>query len=108
MERAESFSYCVVGSENEVHPLRQFRLVAICLITAAVALPHGLAKGNAAQAQVHKRVPKAPPTKVPPRPKAEERAPFTAEDQAAAVIPGIADARAWGDSESDFARLLPP
>ena len=37
----------------------------------------------------------------------QERAPFTAEDENAAVVPGIPDARAWGDSETDFARLLP-
>ena len=38
---------------------------------------------------------------------APTRPSFTAEDQAAAVVPGIPDARAWGDSEDDFARLLP-
>lgn len=32
---------------------------------------------------------------------------FTAQDQAAAVIPGIADARIWGDSAKDFVRVLP-
>jgi predicted patatin/cPLA2 family phospholipase len=36
-----------------------------------------------------------------------ERAPFTAEDEAAAVVLGLPDARVWGDSEDDFARLLP-
>jgi predicted acylesterase/phospholipase RssA len=35
------------------------------------------------------------------------RTPFTAEEQAAAVIPGIPDARAWGDSDAEFRRLLP-
>jgi len=37
----------------------------------------------------------------------EERPAFTAQDDDAAVIPGIADARIWGDSESAFARVLP-
>lgn len=37
----------------------------------------------------------------------QERASFTAEDEAAANVAGIAEARAWGDSESSFARLLP-
>jgi Patatin-like phospholipase len=37
----------------------------------------------------------------------EERATFTAQDEDAAVIPGIPDARVWGDSESEFARVLP-
>lgn len=32
---------------------------------------------------------------------------FTAEDQAAAVIPGIPDARFWADSEKDFLAALP-
>jgi hypothetical protein len=38
----------------------------------------------------------------------EERTTFTAQDEDAAVIPGIPDARVWGDSDSEFARLLPP
>jgi hypothetical protein len=49
---------------------------------------------------------KGPASKAGPKDQ-QERAPFTAEDEALAVIPGIADARAWGDSEADFARLLP-
>jgi hypothetical protein len=40
-------------------------------------------------------------------PRQQERIPFTAAQAAAAVVPGIPDARAWGDSEADFARLLP-
>jgi predicted acylesterase/phospholipase RssA len=32
---------------------------------------------------------------------------FSLEDEAEAVVLGIADARAWGDSEDEFARLLP-
>jgi predicted acylesterase/phospholipase RssA len=46
----------------------------------------------------------AAPTDVnakPPRP------PFSLEDEADAVVLGIPDARAWGDSEDEFARLLP-
>jgi predicted acylesterase/phospholipase RssA len=35
------------------------------------------------------------------------RTPFTPEDQAAAAIPGIPDARVWGDSDDDFKTLLP-
>jgi hypothetical protein len=38
---------------------------------------------------------------------AQERTPFTAEEADAAVIPGIPDARVWGDSAAGFARLLP-
>jgi hypothetical protein len=32
---------------------------------------------------------------------------FTADDQAAAVIPGVPDARFWADSEKDFLKALP-
>jgi len=37
----------------------------------------------------------------------DARTPFTAEQQEAAVALGLLDARAWGDSETDFRRLLP-
>jgi hypothetical protein len=36
-----------------------------------------------------------------------ERATFSVEDEDTAVLPGIADARVWGDSEAEFAHLLP-
>jgi hypothetical protein len=36
-----------------------------------------------------------------------EREPFSAEEGEVAVVPGIADARVWGDSGAQFARLLP-
>jgi len=49
---------------------------------------------------------KGPATKDGPKDSAE-RAPFTADDEDVAVIPGIPDARVWGDSETDFARVLP-
>ena len=35
------------------------------------------------------------------------RTPFTSAEQALAAIPGIPDARVWGDSEQEFKRLLP-
>jgi Patatin-like phospholipase len=35
------------------------------------------------------------------------RIPFTAEEQAVASIPGIPEARVWGDSAADFKRVLP-
>jgi predicted acylesterase/phospholipase RssA len=61
-----------------------------------------------AHAQAKKKVDK----KRAPAPKGvakepPERTPFTVEDEEVALIPGIADARAWGDSEAQFARLLP-
>jgi hypothetical protein len=46
--------------------------------------------------------------KNPPGPKEPDaRAPFTIEDEQMAILPGIPDGRAWGDSEAEFARLLP-
>ncbi len=60
-----------------------------------------------AYAQAKKKVEKkAPPAKGAPK-DPQERIPFTVQDEDAAVIPGIADARVWGDSEADFLRLLP-
>jgi hypothetical protein len=42
------------------------------------------------------------PDKGPP-----PRTPFTAEEEAAAAIPGIPDARVWGDSDTEFEHVLP-
>jgi hypothetical protein len=53
-----------------------------------------------------KKVEKKPPP-VPPKEQPAERTPFTAEQVDAAVVLGLPDARAWGDSETEFARLLP-
>lgn len=45
----------------------------------------------------------------PPETKSEipNRPDFTADDQAAAIIPGVPDARFWADSEKDFLAALP-
>ena len=43
----------------------------------------------------------ARPPQLPPR------TPFTAADEAAAVIPGMPDARFWADSDADFLKALP-
>src|ERR1700722_3896544 len=51
-----------------------------------------------------KSAPKAAPTETNAKP---ERPSFSLEDEADAVVLGIPDARAWGDSEDEFARLLP-
>jgi hypothetical protein len=47
------------------------------------------------------------PAAEPKPPEQPSRPDFTAEDQAAAVIPGIPDARFWADSEKDFLAALP-
>ena len=49
----------------------------------------------------------AKPAEPPKQPEQPSRPDFTAEDQAAAVIPGIPDARFWADSEKDFLAALP-
>src|SRR5262245_37664427 len=61
------------------------------------------AQTHAARKKVERKgaAPKAAPQRQ------EERTTFTAQDEDAAVIPGIPDARVWGDSDSEFARLLP-
>jgi hypothetical protein len=41
------------------------------------------------------------------QPEQPTRPDFTAEDQAAAIIPGVPDARFWADSEKDFLAALP-
>jgi len=41
------------------------------------------------------------------QPKLPPRTPFTAADDAAAVVPGMPDARFWADSVEDFERALP-
>jgi hypothetical protein len=60
---------------------------------------------------VKKRVAKKKPApqeaKKEPKKEEQERAAFSADEDAAAFISGIADARAWGDSATDFARVLP-
>src|SRR5262249_58191787 len=47
------------------------------------------------------------PPKAKQLPKDQPRTAFTLEEQNTAVIPGIPDARVWGDSEADFQRVLP-
>ena len=49
---------------------------------------------------------KAPAAKQEKR-EGQGRTAFSAQDEDAAVVLGLADARVWGDSEADFARLLP-
>ena len=81
------------------------RLIASAAVISALAWPvlHMSAFGaDTAYAQSKKNPPKAKQL-----PKDQPRTPFTLEEQNAAVIPGIPDARVWGDSETDFQRVLP-
>ena len=90
--------------------MRIVSTLAAALICVAL-LESPLLDWTSAQAQTHAAAKKKGERKAA-TPKAgaqqqEERAAFTAQDQDAAVIPGIPDARVWGDSDSAFARLLP-
>lgn len=49
----------------------------------------------------------APPPTFAKPPQLPPRTPFTAADEAAAVIPGMPEARFWADSDADFVRALP-
>jgi len=90
--------------------MRIVSALAAALICVAL-LESPLLDRTSAQAQTHAAAKKKGERKAA-TPKAgaqqqEERAAFTAQDEDAAVIPGIPDARVWGDSDSAFARLLP-
>jgi len=100
-----------------VHSLSTAAKLIIGSIVIAVAawepfqwpeFSHGTAYAQSRKAPAKKtpanRAPKAAPKQTE---KEQVRTPFTAEEQAAAVISGIPDARAWGDSDADFRRLLP-
>ncbi len=90
---------------------------AAALVAAAYLLPTGMTFGTAtAQAQstrhstgTHaKKTPSQPPAAAAQAPKLPPRAPFTAADDNAAVIPGMPDARFFADSPADFEKALPP
>jgi predicted patatin/cPLA2 family phospholipase len=81
------------------------RLIASITVVGALAWPLlqvPLVGADAAYAQTKKAPPKGKQL-----PKDQPRTPFTLEEQNAAVIPGIPDARVWGDSEAEFQRVLP-
>ena len=61
---------------------------------------------RAAPRQDAKKPAEPPPQQAgPKRPPA--RIPFTAEEDAAAIVPGMPEARFWADSETDFKNALP-
>src|SRR5216683_4074752 len=94
-----------------VHRLRIFSGFAVGLMLCAVVMASPPLEWTAAHAQqfaaAKKRVErKGPEPKAAPK-EQQERSTFTAQEDDAAVIPGIPDARIWGDSETAFTRLLP-
>jgi predicted acylesterase/phospholipase RssA len=87
--------------------LRIFAGFAVCLMVWALASALPPAPWASAYAQTRKGEKKGPLPKEVAK-KEHERTPFTVEDAKVALIPGIDDARVWGDSAADFSRLLPP
>jgi hypothetical protein len=80
------------------------------MLCAPVAWPPSLELASAQAQQRPLAKKKAERKSVAPKAPAkeeQERALFTVEEADAAVIPGIPDARVWGDSAAGFARLLP-
>lgn len=69
--------------------------------SGASAAPRGALHQPAPKATSQAPVAAAQPKPLPPR------TPFTAEEDAAAVIPGMPDARFWADSVADYNRALP-
>ena len=93
-----------------MHRLRIFSGFAVGLMLCAVVMASPPLEWTAAHAQqfaaAKKRVErKGPAPKDAPK-EQQERATFTAQDEDVAVIPGIPDARVWGDSATGFMRLL--
>jgi len=78
----------------------------VCTCTAAAIV---MASSGApfARTQSKKTSQPAPASAGEQAPKLPARTPFTAADEAAAVTPGMPDARFWGDSVEDFERALP-
>ena len=96
-----------------MHPIRAVAslatsIIVVCALAWPLPTPFAPDQG-AAYAQSKKRTPKKSAPKVAPKvPALPARTPFNVEDQTAATVAGIPDARVWGDSATDFARLLPP
>ena len=90
--------------------MAHFSRLAVLAVAACALLTLGppLEWAMAQQAVVaKKRAPKKQPAPKEAKSTEQERPPFSAEEDEAASISGIADAKAWGDSATDFARLLP-
>jgi hypothetical protein len=94
-----------------LHTLRVFAAVAAGLVASTVFVSSPPLEWTSAHAQqlteVRKKAERKSPAPKDARKDQQERTPFTVEDENAAVVPGIPDARVWGDSATDFASLLP-
>jgi hypothetical protein len=100
------------ATEMTLHKLRIIAGLAVGLMALTILIAPSPFDGGTAQAQKLAEARKKWAEKKAPIPKETpkepaERLTFTVEEDETAVIPGIADARVWGDSETDFAKLLP-
>jgi predicted acylesterase/phospholipase RssA len=91
---------------------------AAAMLAAPLLAPPGLsfttataqtqrASGPGHTRRVARKTPAAPAPAAAQAPKLPSRVPFTAADDAAAVIPGMPDARFFADSTADFNQALP-
>src|SRR5579875_2591655 len=87
---------------------------SVAVATAAPAFDQGApVSGPRAQRPSQPRAKRPPPANVAPPSAASAtkelppRIPFTAQEDATAVIPGIPEARFWADSVVDFKNALP-
>src|SRR5271169_1494609 len=78
-----------------------------CMAAAIVSAP-AFAQTKHPAPSSSKTTPAAPAAAPGQPPKLPPRTPFTAADDAAAVIPGMPDARFFADSTADFIKALPP
>lgn len=77
----------------------------LSFMTATAQTQRASTPGHTRRATRKAPVPPAPTAAQAPR--LPPRVPFTAADEAAAVIPGMPDARFWADSTADFNQALP-
>jgi predicted patatin/cPLA2 family phospholipase len=96
----------VAGSVMGACVIAMIAPTAISHVYAQGAAPQGHRNGGMQAGQHGKKTP-APPPPAPQQSKLPPRAPFTTADEAAAAIPGMLDARFWGDSAEDFNKALP-
>src|SRR5215468_1375733 len=76
-------------------------------IGAGAAIGVAQDAGKPHQGRANGKPPAPPPAAAAQPQKLPQRAPFTAADDAAAVVPGMPDARFWADSVTVFEKALP-
>ncbi len=74
---------------------------------ARAAAPYRRAAVRARTGKTPSRTPAAAPAAAAKPESLPARTPFTAEDDAVAVVPGMPDVRFWADSTADFTNALP-